>query len=259
NVHEGWVQPGDSGVIELDDRLLGAHAIAIVAYDNEGLWIQNSWGEGWGKRGFGRISYDDWLQNGTDVWVARLGAPVVLRKSTTASVAHSAAAGQSASYSYPDLRPHIVSLGNEGRFRAGGNYGTSAEDIAVLFNEELPAAIKSAGYRHILLYAHGGLVSETAAVQRLADYRAAMLDAGIYPLICIWNSDYWTTLKNILNDAFQRRRPEGVLDATKDFMLDRLDDALEPVARVLSGKAAWDEMKENALAATTHRQGGARA
>src|SRR5690606_34552421 len=119
NVHEGWVAPGDDGVIEQDDRLLGAHAVAIVAYDSEGLWIQNSWGEGWGKRGFGRISYDDWLQHGTDVWVARLGAPVLLRKSTTASVAHSAAAGQSASYSYPDLRPHIVSLGNEGRLRAG--------------------------------------------------------------------------------------------------------------------------------------------
>ena len=47
-----------------------------------------------------------------------------------------------------------------------------------------------------------------------------------------------------------RRRPEGVLDATKDFMLDRLDDALEPLARVLTGKSAWDEMKQNALAAS---------
>ncbi len=82
-----------------------------------------------------------------------------------------------------------------------------------------------------------------------------MLAAGIYPLTFIWHSDYWTTVKNILNDAFQRRRPEGALDAAKDFMLDRLDDALEPLARVLSGKAAWDEMKENALAATQNSQG----
>jgi hypothetical protein len=42
-------------------------------------------------------------------------------------------------------------------------------------------------------------------------------------------------------------------------MLDRLDDALEPLARVLSGKAAWDEMKENALGATQNKEGGARA
>jgi hypothetical protein len=40
-------------------------------------------------------------------------------------------------------------------------------------------------------------------------------------------------------------------------MLSRLDDALEPVTRVLAGKSAWDEMKENALAASQPK-GGAR-
>ncbi|MGH7894751.1 MAG: C1 family peptidase, partial [Candidatus Binatia bacterium] len=52
--------------------------------------------------------------------------------------------------------------------------------------------------------------------------------------------------------------PEGFLDSSKDFMLDRLDDALEPLARVIGGKAEWDEMKENAVAATVRRDGGAR-
>jgi pimeloyl-ACP methyl ester carboxylesterase len=33
-------------------------------------------------------------------------------------------------------------------------------------------------------------------------------------------------------------------------MLDRLDDALEPLARTLGGKVEWDEMKENAIAAS---------
>ena len=259
NVHEGWSEPGDDGLIQFSEKLIGAHAFAIVGYDKNGLWIQNSWGEGWGREGFACISYDDWLQNGTDVWVARLGAPIELRKSTSTAVAHSASAGQSVAYSYPDLRPHIISLGNNGEFKAGGNYGSSGEEVAELFKTEIPKAIESVGYKHILLYAHGGLVSETAAVQRLADYRSSMLAAGIYPLTFIWHSDYWTTVKNILNDAFQRRRPEGALDAAKDFMLDRLDDALEPLARVLSGKAAWDEMKENALAATQNAKGGARA
>jgi hypothetical protein len=259
NVHEGWTDPGKSGLIEYSDTVLGAHAFAIVGYDKRGFWIQNSWGDGWGKGGFACISYDDWLQNGTDVWVARLGVPIELKKSSATAVAHSASAGQSVAYSYPDLRPHIISLGNNGEFKAGGNYGTSADEVAGLFKEELPRAIESGGYKHILLYAHGGLVGENAAVQRLADYRSAMLSSGIYPFTFIWHTDYWTTVKNILNDAFQRRRPEGPLDAAKDFMLDRLDDALEPLARLLSGKAAWDEMKENALAATRNAKGGARA
>lgn len=259
NVHQGWGEPGDDGLIEYSETMLGAHAFAVVGYDKHGLWIQNSWGEEWGHDGYACISYDDWLQNATDVWVARLGAPIELKKSGSTAVAHSASAGQSAAYSYPDLRPHIISLGNNGEFKAGGNYGTSAEEVAEVFKNELPKAIDANGYKHILLYAHGGLVGETAAVQRLADYRATMLSSGIYPFTFIWHTDYWTTVKNILNDAFQRRRPEGVLDAAKDFMLDRLDDALEPLARVLTGKAAWDEMKENALAATQSTKGGARA
>ena len=42
-------------------------------------------------------------------------------------------------------------------------------------------------------------------------------------------------------------------------MLDRLDDALEPLARALSGKSQWDEMKENALRATESLHGRRKA
>jgi hypothetical protein len=49
-----------------------------------------------------------------------------------------------------------------------------------------------------------------------------------------------------------------LLDAAKDFMLDRLDDALEPLARTLGGKAMWSEMKENGLFASVRENGGAR-
>ena len=38
--------------------------------------------------------------------------------------------------------------------------------------------------------------------------------------------------------------------------LDRLDDALEPLARYLGGKMQWDEMKENAMMATTDTTSG---
>jgi hypothetical protein len=101
-------------------------------------------------------------------------------------------------------------------------------------------------------------VPEDSAVQRVADYRAALLEAEVYPVSFIWKSDYWTTLTDILQDALRRRRPEGFLDNAKDFMLDRLDDALEPLVRTLTGKAAWVEMRENALRATIDPAGGAR-
>ncbi|HET9645574.1 MAG TPA: C1 family peptidase [Burkholderiaceae bacterium] len=256
-VHEGWFRVDSSGVIEMreDDKLKGGHAFAIVAYDEEGFWLQNSWGPTWGRQGFGRISYDDWLRNGTDVWVARLGAPVTLRSVESTAAAHAATAGESIAYTFAALRPHIVSVGNDGRLRAGGDYGVTTESLAHVFDDDIRRVTRDWDKVRILLYAHGGLVNEAAAVQRLAEYRPSLLQGRVYPLAFIWRSDYWTTLTNILEDAVRRRRPEGVLDATKDFLLDRIDDALEPVARALTGKSAWDEMKENALDAG--REGGA--
>ncbi len=249
-VHAGWDAPGRDGVIHRSDEIRGGHAFAIVAYDEDGFWLQNSWGKGWGRGGLARLSYDDWLQHGTDVWVARLGAPVVLRDLASTAVAHASTSGQSAAYAYADVRPHIVSLGNGGALKPGGDYGTTAAELQQIFEDDIPRVMGPWPKKRLLLYAHGGLVSEQAAVQRVAEYRPALLAAGVYPLAFVWNSDYWTTLTNILRDAVRRRRPEGFLDAAKDFLLDRLDDALEPLARVLTGKAAWSEMKENALGAS---------
>ncbi len=258
NVHSGWdrVQPDGSIPFPGDDE--GGHAFAIVAYDERGFWIQNSWGPGWGKNGFARVSYDDWLANGSDVWVARLGAPVTLRAAASAAVSHSPGARQSQAYSYADLRPHVITLGNDGVLRDSGTYGTNADECQAIFAQDFPRLTKGWKKKRLLLYAHGGLVKEDGAIQRVAEYCAQMLPLEVYPLAFVWRSDYWTTLTNMLEDARKRRRPEGFLDAAKDFLLDRADDFLEPVARQLTGKAEWDEMKENALRATTERDGGAR-
>jgi predicted alpha/beta hydrolase family esterase len=258
DVHVGWESVGADGIIAYCDELRGGHAFAIVAFDANGFWIQNSWGPKWGRQGFACIGYDDWLQHGSDVWVARLGAPIKLAHSAAAATAHSATSGQSVGYAYAELRPHLISIGDDGELSPGGDYGTSRAEVVHLFRNELPLRIANDGYKHLLLYAPSGLVNEKTAVQRLADYRPALLAAGVYPLSLIWHSDYWTTLKNLLQDAFSRRRPEGILDAAKDFMLDRLDDALEPMARSCTGKAVWDEIKRNALAATRSAKGGAK-
>lgn len=262
-VHAGWDAVKKDGVIAYSNQLTGGHAFAIVAYDENGFWIQNSWGRRWGKGGLACISYDDWLENATDVWVARLGAPVRLLREQSVATSHSEAAAKSSAYSYVELRPHVVSIDNDGRLKAGGNYGSTPAEIAQIFRSDfprlmqIPASGKPPRPLRLLLYAHGGLTDEESAVQRVAEYRPGLLAAGVYPLAFVWNSDYWTTITNILQDAIRRRRPEGLLDAAKDFMLDRLDDALEPIARKLTGKAAWDEMKENAVLASG-ADGGAR-
>jgi hypothetical protein len=250
DVHAGWddVDPR-TGVIEQQKKIEGGHAFAVVGYDERGFWIQNSWGPGWGKQGFALLTYDDWIANINDTWVARLGAPT--RFAVDSQRTQSAAGGKRASYAFTDLRPHVISLGNDGLLRNSGEFASTRASIEEIVGNDLPRITKAWPVKRVLLYAHGGLVSEQSALQRAEDYRAQMLSSQVYPLCFVWHSDFWSTVTNILKEGLLRRRPEGFLDDAKDFMLDRLDDTLEPLSRAL-GKGLWDEMKENARLASTH-------
>ncbi|MDC8759924.1 C1 family peptidase [Janthinobacterium fluminis] len=258
SVHKGWQQVAGDGVIVADTTIIGGHAFAIVAYDEHGFWVQNSWGAAWGMQGFGRIAYADWLRNGSDVWVARLGAPVLLPAGPGEPAVAGVGAVRAKPYLYSEIRPHVIALKNDGQLNEHGEIATSAAMLRQILREDFPRI--SAGWRkkRLVLYAHGGLTGQDEALQRIAEYRSTMLKAECYPLAFIWRTDYWTTLANILSDALRRRRPEGMLDASQDFMLDRLDDLLEPIGRIFTGKAVWSEIKENALMATSSASGGAR-
>ncbi|MEP6634496.1 MAG: hypothetical protein ABJA62_09835, partial [Luteimonas sp.] len=134
--------------------------------------------------------------------------------------------------------------------RDSGRFGTTAEDVRNIVRDDIARITKDWPKKRILIYAHGGLVPEQTAIQRVADYRESMLAKQIYPLCFVWKSDFWSTIGNILRDV-GRQRSEGVFQRAKDLLLDRFDDTLEPIARAIGGKALWDEMKENALLATT--------
>lgn len=257
-VHNGWNKVRGNGIIRRSDLILGGHAFAIVGYDSNGFWIQNSWNESWGKDGFAHLSYVDWLENGKDVWVARLGAPVELDSHLAVSADQFVSSTMGQSTSYGDLRPHVVTLGNDGKPKQTGDYANTADEIRQIIRKDFLRVTSGWKKKRILLYAHGGLVDEEGAIQRVADYRQTLLDAEVYPIAFVWNTDYWSILKNILREALGRRKSEGIFDGVKDFMLDRLDDTLEPIARKLTGRAQWCEMKENALWATLKSGGGAR-
>lgn len=257
-VHEGWmnIQEGDTD-IEYSPTPLGGHAFAIVGYDRESFWIQNSWGEKWGNKGLARLEYSDWLENGSDVWVARLGAPIRFNRPNAAARMRASAPTSYESYVYSSLRPHIITAQNDGVLAETGPYGLTEAGLDNVLREQLPKKVSSWKKKRVMLYAHGGLVSYDSAIQYVANYREDTLKSEVYPLAIIWRSDAWATLKNILSDAVSRRKTEGFLDNVKDFMLDRLDDTIEPIARNLGGKALWDEMKENATLASKRAKGAA--
>ena len=264
SVHAGWERVGRSGLIGRNGPdgaphpILGGHAFAIVAYDRHGLWLQNSWGKSWGKGGFARLSYDDWLENGTDVWVARLGAPIELDAAQGSARLHGAGARNPRAYASADLRPHIISIGNDGLLTDKGEYGNSAEEVRALFASDFQSITANWPKKRLLLYAHGGLVSEEEIVARIAEERPRLLANRIYPVYFVWHTGLADTLKFLLEDLMRKRRPEGLLEAAKDFLFERIDDGLEVLARHFGGKRLWEEVKGNALQSTLEPQGGAR-
>lgn len=55
-----------------NEKLLGGHAVCVVGYDDAKRLIKfkNSWGIGWGEKGYGFISYD-YVPYIIDMWVAK--------------------------------------------------------------------------------------------------------------------------------------------------------------------------------------------
>ena len=265
-VHTGWLElfkrtgrTPASARIPHRGTTLGAHAIALVGYDENGFWVHNSFGEQWGYDGFGFIDYDDWLENGLDSWVARLAVPIVIEHPESAAAVSAGAPAFTRTAALQHLRPHIARIHNEGYLRSNDMFGTSAEDLKTLFYEHFPAATKTWRRKHLLLYAGAGLVSTATAVQRsVADYQTALPAVEVYPIAFIWRTEFWDQVSAVLRDALDHRRSPDKTEPQMDFMLDRLDDALEPLAREYAGKLHWDQVKQTALQATALRNGGVR-
>jgi hypothetical protein len=156
------------------------------------------------------------------------------------------------------LAPHIISIGDDGFLKQNGQWSKSEDQVNDVFKIQFSAQTATWTKKRLVLYAHGGLVSEATAVDRIGWYWSNLVSREMYLIGFVWHTDYLSTLGDILLDAISQVRPEGILDTAKDFLLDRLDDTLEPIARIATGKIEWDKMKGNGLAATQQAKGGAR-
>lgn len=271
-VHEGWIKPipfdktradGTEETIylikrDVTARAIGGHAFAIVGYNDVGFLVQNSWGRNWGKGGFATLAYEDWLDSAYDAWVARPGVPktpFARGRSSTIPVS----GGNLATGASPDLRRlayHAVSLGGGGRLSDRGKFVTKPRDIDVMFQyaTKLHAHWRSKGLsqeRHIVLYAHGGLVSEEdglAIAQRQLNW---WLNNRVFPISFIWHSGLLETVGNLVNDALDRILGGG--RAGFDVM-ERIDRSIEGVCKEHL-RSVWQKMKENAAAASVPIRG----
>jgi hypothetical protein len=56
-----WYDLSKKGVVRIRGRKAdscGGHAVLVCGYNDEGVWIENSWGENWGDKGFGFLEWE---------------------------------------------------------------------------------------------------------------------------------------------------------------------------------------------------------
>lgn len=149
------------------------------------------------------------------------------------------------------LRPHLVNL-SDGRFSSGGQFTTSPQDVDRIFDAYLPAFVKAQGGRKVpvVVYAHGGLVSEAAGLAGAARMCPWWLDNGVYPLFFIWETGLWDALHSLLGGG-----PRD-LPNQRGWLEDGANRIIEVATRPL-GEKIWGQMKIGAAHAVAS-DGGAR-
>ena len=261
-IHDGWsapvpVQHGRETMFVIarpvNARARGGHAFAIVGYNQIGFLIQNSWGSEWGKGGYATLPYEDWLDSAYDAWVARHGVPRTPFASGRTRSA-TGTAGEIVTAPGPDLRRlavHVVNLGNGGRLSTNGKFISTPAQIEKLFTHmgrwhDFWQERRPGSPRHVLLYAHGGTVSEAAGLEIAQKQLNWWLNNRVYPISFAWQSGAAETLINQLADSVMGKLPFGGLGFD---LVEQFDRYVEKVARAKI-RWLWDEMKENARAAS---------
>jgi hypothetical protein len=275
-VHAGWNAPGSGPgaktvsvavegrktpytfpIIKRQGSADGGHAIAIVGYTPQGFVIQNSWGAGWGADGFAFLPYEDFLMHATDVWVAQLGVPLTMDLWAD-DPAISSAGLQRASRTIPlaDIRPYVVDTGNKGLLSDSGDYWTTTDDLERLFCHTLPDATRGWKKRRIALYLHGGLNCEADCAKRIVAMRDVMLANEIYPLHIMWESDFISSVRDLMSNLFNaadQRAGGGFMEN-----LTEAKDRVLELTLARAGSRLWGEMKDNARLASDNPVGAVR-
>jgi len=289
-VSESWMIYGAKTLPLIPDAKgeRGGHAFAIVGYTEDGFIVQNSWGPTWGYHGFGVMSYEDWVQSGSDAWVATLGAPVAIKGTAAASDRTRRSVGlrdtadgkatwfwssekteKPKTYANPKVEPwseskayeHSVVLGNDGEALNRLVDHASGPDAVEECAYTLPRAwMKASATKKLAIYAHGGLNDEDDSVKRIRVMAPYFEENGIYPLFVTWKTGVWESITGMLADALKKFWPfgegvRGMGDQIMERLAEAKDRTFEQAARTLGIKAIWSEMKQNAATTMVDNSG----
>ncbi len=235
DVHKGWYKGAvKDGRIPHKSETMGGHAFAIVGYNKDGFWVQNSWGKDWGDNGVALWSYEDWLENVRDAWVARLAisTPQIWHLSPTVSDTQGTEKGLfTRSPKRSEILGHFVHI-DDGDFDNKGKYWTDLTTV----EQTAKLVAESDNYDHLLLYAHGGLNSIKDSAARVATMKEVFKENRIYPFHFMYDTGLLEEIKDIVfgKKKAVEERAAGFADFT--------DKMIEKSTR-RPGRALWREMK----------------
>ncbi|HEU5179847.1 MAG TPA: hypothetical protein VFW45_03580, partial [Candidatus Polarisedimenticolia bacterium] len=279
----------DIQVIPADSRAMGLHAFAIVGYCPEGFIIQNSWGEGWGSRGLAILSYEDWIENRQDAWVARPGPETWDQKGSprifldgfmgaaqSADTARAGTSGVDGLEIDPRALAYLVNTGDRGELSDGGRLRTPEKDLPAMASRARLARISSDGYRDIVLYAHGGLISELAGAKRAAELWSFCRNIGLTAWFFVWETGIGETLLGYLRSRNDGSGPtvsrtmgsllsELNLEAAREDLEKQISELVDKLQEELGAGLAplvrkgWNELHGRADGAARLRSKGGAA
>ena len=116
------------------------------------------------------------------------------------------------------------------------------------------SAARAAPVKRLVIYAHGGLNSESDAIGRARAMGRFFTDNGCYPLFLVWKTGLLESLGDIVADKLrsQPQRAGGI----REMFTDATDLMIEKTLGRGPARAVWSEMKENAEFACSASRGG---
>ena len=272
SVHSGWTKVAADGtpthdglpLIQHEPEPIGGHAFAIVGYNRRGFIVQNSWGTGWGASGFAILSYQDWIENGSDAWVMGLGVPIARddARSPAFRVRAKRPAGSAPGTSWGpandplDLREktwqqeeayrHTIVTGNDGvlqnRLPQAANPADNARLVCYTWPKQ---ALAGGNTRDLVLFLHGGLGSEASSIERIRIMGPWLSACNTYPLFVSWKSGWKEILQDIVADKAHQLFGAPPAQGLGGYLIEKWDRAVEKLTRELLVRSMWNEMKEN--------------
>jgi hypothetical protein len=270
-VHDGWTEPKPYlderkpksrkpiWVIDRtpDNQPMGGHAFLLAGYNEVGFLVQNSWGTTWGSDGYATLRYEDWLENAYDAWVARPGVPQTLfARPRQWTILTRDGVISTVGPNLQRLPKYLVNVTIGGRLSGSGKVSSSPcqiDDLVTEMGRQHDAWLSQgvATKRHIVLYAHGGLVDESGGIRTADRMITWWLENHVYPIHIAWEAGAPDTIFSFLLGKLRELTPFG---GPLDGIWERLDRTLEGLGRTF--RPLWEEMKTNARLASADLPAG---